>query len=78
MGKELRFSYDHDGDILEIFKGKPREAISKDAGDDIWMKIDPETEEVLGFTIISFTKRFSQKGLTKKIPVMAEFVANCE
>lgn len=76
MEKELRFSYDQEGDILEIFKGKPKEAISKDVGDDIWIKVDPETEEILGFTILGFTKRFSQKGLLKKIPVMAEFVAD--
>ena len=76
MEKGLRFSYDKEGDILEVFKGKPKEAISKDIGDDIWIKVDPETEEILGFTIISFTKRFSKKGLLKKIPVMAEFIAN--
>lgn len=76
MEKELRFSYDQEGDILEIFKGKPKEAISKDVGDDIWIKVDPKTEEILGFTILGFTKRFSQKGLLKKIPVMAEFVAD--
>ncbi len=76
MEKELRFSYDDEADILEIFKGEPKETISKDVGDDIWIKVDPETEEILGFTIISFTKRFSQKGLLKKIPVMAEFIRN--
>lgn len=76
MEKELRFSYDDEGDILEIFKGEPKETISKDVGDDIWIKVDPETEEILGFTIISFTKRFSQKGRLKKIPVMAEFIRN--
>ncbi len=76
MEKELRFSYDYEGDILEIFKGIPDKAISKDIGDDIWLKVDPETEEILGFTILSFTKRFSltkKRRLLKKVPVMAEF-----
>ncbi len=55
-------------------KGEPSEAISKGIKGEIWTKVNTETEEILGFTILSFTNRFSQKGLLKKIPVIAEFV----
>ena len=73
MGKELRFNYDVEGDILEISKGKPRKAISKDLGDDIWLKVDSKTGEVLGFTILSFVRRFTAKKRERKVPVAADF-----
>ncbi|MBI3659330.1 DUF2283 domain-containing protein [Candidatus Acetothermia bacterium] len=73
MGKELRFNYDVEGDILEISKGKPRRAISRDLGDDIWLKVDPKTGEVLGFTILSFIRRFTLKKRERKVPVVADF-----
>lgn len=49
--------------MLDICIGKPRKAISKEIGNDIAVRIDPESGEVLGFTILNFTKRFK---LTKK------------
>ena len=52
--------FDKKGDILDISLGAPREAISKEIGDDILMRIDPETSEVLGFTILNFEKRFER------------------
>lgn len=73
MANELRFNYDAEGDILEISKGKPRRAISKDLGDDVWLKVDPQSGEILGFTILSFVRRFTVKKQERKVPVAADF-----
>jgi len=58
MEEKLRMFFDKKGDVLDISLGEPREAISKEIGDDILMRIDPQTSEVLGFTILNFEKRF--------------------
>lgn len=60
MEEKLRMFFDKKGDVLDISLGEPREAISKEIGDDILMRIDPETSEVLGFTILNFEKRFER------------------
>ncbi|MCS6936930.1 MAG: DUF2283 domain-containing protein [Candidatus Bipolaricaulota bacterium] len=73
MAQKLRFSYDAEGDILEISKGKPRRAISKDLGDDIWLKVDPQSGEILGFTILSFVRRFTLHKQERTVPVSADF-----
>jgi len=60
MEEKLRMFFDKKGDVLDISLGEPREAISKEIGDDILMRIDPQTSEVLGFTILNFEKRFER------------------
>ncbi|KAF5411325.1 MAG: DUF2283 domain-containing protein [Euryarchaeota archaeon] len=60
MDEKLRMFFDKKGDSLDISLGEPREAISREIGDDILMRIDPETDEVLGFTILNFEKRFER------------------
>lgn len=60
MEEKLRMFFDKKGDVMDISVGEPREAISKEIGDDILMRIDPETSEVLGFTVLNFEKRFER------------------
>ena len=55
--------FDKEGDILDISLGDPRVAISREVGDDILIRVDPKTNEVLGITILNFEKRFER---TKK------------
>jgi len=60
MEKRLKMFFDKEGDVLDITIGDPREAISKEVGDDILIRVDPKTSEVLGITILNFEKRFEQ------------------
>ncbi|MGB9612692.1 MAG: DUF2283 domain-containing protein [Candidatus Margulisiibacteriota bacterium] len=57
--KELSFSYDKSGDVLYMTIGKPREAISIEEPEDILVRIDPKTKEVVGLTILNFSKHFA-------------------
>lgn len=57
MEKEMRFWFDKDGDILDVSFGEPRKAVSKETEDDIVIRVDPETKEVVGFTVLNFSKR---------------------
>jgi uncharacterized protein YuzE len=49
--------YDADADVLYISFGEPRPAEGLDIGDGTILRVDPETEEVVGLTILDFTKR---------------------
>ena len=49
--------YDSEADVLYISFGEPRPAEGLDIGDGTILRVDPETEEIVGLTILDFTKR---------------------
>lgn len=57
MGKidKITIGYDSDNDILEVIIGQlAREAISIEQEDEVFLRIDPETKEIVGMTILGF------------------------
>lgn|GEM_PF-1423830 len=58
------------GIVLDISIGDPREAISKEVGGDILIRVDPRTNEVLCITILNFENRFEET-TTGVFPVTA-------
>ena len=73
MDKKLIFSFDKEGDVLDISIGKPRKAISEEIKDDIFIRKDPKTKEIVGFMILNFEKRFKKLGKVQEIPLKAVF-----
>lgn len=69
MEKTVMFFYDKDGDIMDISFGKPKMAISEEVDDDIVVRMDPDTKEVVGFTIINFVSVFLKRFATKGEPI---------
>jgi len=76
MDGKIMFWFDKEGDVLDISIGKPKKAISKELGEDTVARIDPKNKEVVGFTILNFTKRFEKLKQAKKInmPLKAKIV----
>lgn len=72
MGKEIRMVYDDQGDILDISLGEPEDAVSKEVEDDFFLRINPVSGEVVGFSILNFRKWFKDAKDTKILPVKAE------
>ncbi|GAB4419572.1 MAG: hypothetical protein OHK0032_15480 [Thermodesulfovibrionales bacterium] len=72
MGKELRIVYDDEGDILDISIGEPEEAISKEVEDDFFLRVNPVSGDVIGFSILNFRKWFKDSKDIKILPVKAE------
>ena len=73
MEKELKFFFDKQGDSLDITIGEPEKAISREIGNDIVMRVEPETGEVVGFTILNFEKRFEHLNKSETLPITATF-----
>jgi uncharacterized protein YuzE len=72
MGKEMRMVYDEDGDILDVSIGIPMEAISREVEGDFFIRIAPNTGEVVGFSIINFKKWFKDSKDVKVLPITGE------
>ncbi|MCK6577379.1 MAG: DUF2283 domain-containing protein [Anaerolineae bacterium] len=67
----MQIAYDAIGDVLYLSVGEPRPAISREAGDDILVRIDPETQEVVGLTILNLSTR----GSIDDLPIRANLQA---
>ena len=72
MGKEIRMVYDEEGDILDVSIGAPEDAISKEVEDDFFLRVEPDSGEVVGFSILNFRKWFKDAKDTKILPVKAD------
>ena len=73
MAETLRFAYDKAGDILDISLGRPRAAISREIADDVFVRLDPKSRRVVGFSILNFTTWFKALDDSRPIPVTARF-----
>lgn len=78
MEKELILSYDKLGDILDIHIGKPKPAISREIEDDFFVRLDPKTGKVVGFSILNFTAWFKDSKGSKSLPIKAKFLLEKE
>ncbi len=75
MEKRLNFSYDKKGDILDISIGKPQKAISEEIKEDFFIRKDPKTQEIVGFMILNFEKKFGGSLKPIEIPLSAQFIS---
>lgn len=57
QAKTLTYRYDDSEDILYVSIGSPIEAICLEEEDGVLIRVDPDTDEVVGFTIIDFLER---------------------
>jgi uncharacterized protein YuzE len=67
MEGKINFFFDEEGDVLDITIGKPKKAVAKELKNDIAIRCDPETGEIVGIVILNFKKRFKQKKKPEEI-----------
>jgi len=72
MGKEIKMAYDDTGDILDISIGDPEKAISREVEEDFFLRVNPVSGEVVGFSILNFRKWFKDSKDIKTLPIKAE------
>jgi len=64
----MQLEYDQDTDVLYLSVGEPRRAISREVGDDVLLRLDPETGEIVGLTILNLSTR----GTLDKLPIQVD------
>lgn len=67
--EKMNLFYDKKGDVLYISIGSPRKAVSQEMDDDILLRLDTETHEVVGLTVLNFVERFSDLDQPQPVPV---------
>jgi uncharacterized protein YuzE len=74
MRKEIQFHYDREADVLYLSVGKPQRAKTVEMGEDFILRLHPKTGQVVGITIIDFSRHFPQlKAAQIKFPVNGSF-----
>jgi hypothetical protein len=71
MEKAVRIIYYQPSDELNILVGEPQDSVLLEIDDEVYVRLHPETEEVLGLTILNFEER--TKGQGQELPVLAHF-----
>lgn len=63
MGKKnFNLKYDPDTDILNVAFGNAKKAISVEQEQEVYVRLDPKTQEIVGLTVLGFKQNFlSQK-----------------
>ncbi len=54
----MKLSFDTKADVLYCSFGEPREAIGVELENGVIVRLNPETDEVVGYTVVDFLKRF--------------------
>jgi len=74
MRKGVQFHYDREADVLYLSVGKPQRAKTIEIGEDFILRLHPRTGEVVGVTIIDFSRHFPQlKPVHLKLPANGSF-----
>ena len=76
MDKEhlMQLAYDREADVLYLSIGEPRPAISREVGDDVLLRIDPETKEVVGMTVLNLSTR----SISEMLPVTVDLHSSAD
>jgi uncharacterized protein YuzE len=76
MAKAVKYSYDPSSDELNIDLGQTREAILAEVQDEVYVKLDPKSKQVIGITILHLGARFQKRkrGRTFSLPLLGTFI----
>ncbi len=73
MKEQMKILYDKEADVLYVSLGHPKFTDYVELNDDFILRLDPETSEVVGFTIIDFAAHFAKEKPTLTVPLKAQF-----
>lgn len=73
MGKKsFNLKYDPETDILHVAFGRAKKAVSVEQQPEVFVRIDPNTQEIVGLTVLGFKQNFlSQKQDITLLPTLS-------
>ncbi len=63
LSQSLQLAYDRAADVLYLSVGDPRPSITRPIGDDVLLRIDAETGQVVGLTVLNLSTRADLEAL---------------
>jgi len=72
MDQMTRLFYDRHADVLYLSIGEPRPAVSQEIGEDVLLRVDPDSGEVVGLTVMNLSTRFATISDSQVLPVGME------
>lgn len=70
---KLYYFYDREADVLYFSKGKPSpHSKTRETSDDVVLRMDSKSGEVVGFTILNFIGRLKKSNRPVALPIEAE------
>jgi uncharacterized protein YuzE len=69
MEKVTQLFYDTEADVLYLSIGAPRPAVSQEVGNDVLLRVDTQTGEVVGLTVMNLSSRFASVQSPQSLPV---------
>lgn len=76
MGKNLIYKYDSVSDEMNLYFSENREAVGFSIDNDVFLQLDPDTDEVIGLTILNFRQRIVDRKEEIKLPISGRFIAD--
>ena len=72
--QSINTHYDADSDILYVWWKKPQEVACMEPDEGIVLRLDANTDQLVGYTLISFRRRFGQlsPGARLVLPLVPE------
>jgi uncharacterized protein YuzE len=67
--KKIYIRYDKEADVMYLSFGEPIKAVGEEIEEGVFSRYDPETNELVGLTIVNFSKKFGPKPTEVAIPI---------
>jgi len=68
MKRKISISYDKDADVVYLSFNGPSVAEGEEIEEGVFARYDPETKELVGLTILNFSKKFALEPTEIAIP----------
>ena len=69
----IKIFYDREVDVLYVTQGNPEYTDYVEYAEDIILRFHPETKELVGFTLIDFSRHFANKESDISLPFNIDF-----
>lgn len=75
--KGISLNYDSENDVLYLYFEKIQEAVSREIADGVFVRLDPNTDQVVGVTILDLQKKSLEDRGIKFIPTDKTLLEAC-
>jgi uncharacterized protein YuzE len=73
----IALDYDNEHDVLYLYFEKVQEAVSREIADGVFVRLDPNTDQVVGVTILDLRKKSLEDRGIKFIPTDKTLLEAC-